>query len=55
MEITRVRRQEVEEAGGSYEEEAGGCGVWGVEGLNNLSVETAGTEEEVAERFKTAL
>ena len=52
LDRTRVRRQEEEEAGELDEEEARG-GV--VAGLTYLSIETAGTEEEVAERFETAL
>ena len=52
MERTRVRRQEVEEAGESNEEEAGG-GV--VAGLINLKIETTGIYEEAAESSKTTL
>ena len=52
MERLRARRQEGEESGDSVEEEESG-GV--ADRLDNLAIETAGTEEEVAEQMEAAL
>ena len=49
----RDRRREEEEAEVSEEEEGEGGGV--VEYLNNLTIETAGTEEEATEGLEAAL
>ena len=48
LERTRVRQQEGTDVGKTDKQEEGG-GV--VAGLNDLSIHTVGTEEEVAERF----
>ena len=47
------RQREEEEAEGSEEEEEEGGGV--VEGLNNLTIETVGTEEEAADGLEAIL
>ena len=51
--LERVRGRRSEEEAGSAEEEEGRENLEGL--LNNLKIETAGTEEEAAESLEAAL